>query len=213
MGTGRQPGRRAVFLDRDGVINRNVFNPASGEYEAPLTAAQFRLMPGVPEALRQLQGAGYLLFLVSNQPNYAKRKSSLADLYAIDAELRRELSAMRVELAAAYYCFHHPEGDVPGYSGSCVCRKPSPYFLLRASTEFNVDCERSWMVGDRATDVLCGRAAGVRTVLVNANGAGCGGLAPDHVAADLAAAAGYICGTADGFTCAECLPELQVKAF
>ena len=75
MGTDR---RRAVFLDRDGVINQNVFNPATGEYEAPLIVQDFALVPGVQKALLRLQTAGFLLFLVSNQPNYAKGKSTLS---------------------------------------------------------------------------------------------------------------------------------------
>ena len=185
--------RRAVFLDRDGVINRNVFNPATGEYEAPLTAEDFELLPGVSEALLQVRDAGFLLFLVSNQPNYAKGKSSLAELRAIDTELRRELAAIGVEFAAAYYCLHHPKGAVAGFSGSCACRKPSPYFLLRAQRQFGLNFQQSWMVGDRATDIECGRAAGVRTILIDPSGRGDGQAAPDWITADLASAAEMIC--------------------
>jgi D-glycero-D-manno-heptose 1,7-bisphosphate phosphatase len=186
--------RRAVFLDRDGVINRNVFNPATGEYEAPLTAEDLELLPGVRRGLLQLRDAGFLLFLVSNQPNYAKGKSSLAELRAIDADLRRELARNGIDFAAAYYCLHHPNGDVAGFSGHCACRKPSPYFLLRARREFGLDFEQSWMVGDRATDIECGRAAGVRTILIDSTGRGDGQAAPDWIAVDLAAAAEMICG-------------------
>jgi D-glycero-D-manno-heptose 1,7-bisphosphate phosphatase len=193
MGAGQSPGRRAVFLDRDGVINRNILNPATGEYEAPLTAADFSLLPRVPEALRQLRRAGYLLFLVSNQPNYAKRKSSLADLNAIDREFRRELARMRVKFAGIYYCLHHPDGEVEGYSGPCVCRKPSPDLLLRAIRQFGMDREQSWMVGDRATDIQCGIAAGVRTILVGGSGVDNLNAAPDRIVADLAEAAEFIC--------------------
>jgi D-glycero-D-manno-heptose 1,7-bisphosphate phosphatase len=199
--------RRAVFLDRDGVINRNIFNPATGAYEAPLTVADFALILRADDALRRLRDAGFLLVLVSNQPNYAKGKSTLAELEAMDAALRRELAAMQVEFAAFYYCLHHPDGDVPGYSRPCVCRKPSPYFLLRAAMELGLDLEQSWMVGDRTTDILCGRAAGVRTILIDASGAGCAGVAPDSVAANLAAASQIICEAA-----AERLSELQVKS-
>jgi D-glycero-D-manno-heptose 1,7-bisphosphate phosphatase len=192
MGTGR-----AVFLDRDGVINRNVLNPATGEFEAPFAVEDFALVPGVPQALRRLQAAGFLLFLVSNQPNYAKGKSSRAQIDAIDAELRRQLKAMRVEFAAFYYCLHHPHGVIEGYSGSCACRKPSPYFLFLASRRFGIDLERSWMVGDRETDILCGRLAGARTILIDANSKGRGGVVPDRVATDLAAASEYICEAAE----------------
>jgi D-glycero-D-manno-heptose 1,7-bisphosphate phosphatase len=192
MGKGQSPGRRAVFLDRDGVINRNILNPATGEYEAPLTVRDFSLLPGVPQALRKLRRAGFLLFLVSNQPNYAKRKSTLEDLDAIDREFRQQLAAMRVKFAGIHYCLHHPDGEVEGYSGPCKCRKPSPYFLLRACSEFGLDREQSWMVGDRATDVQCGKAAGVRTILI-ANGTGVTNAASDRMSADLAEAAEFIC--------------------
>jgi D-glycero-D-manno-heptose 1,7-bisphosphate phosphatase len=191
MGT----ARRAVVLDRDGVINRNIFNPATGGYEAPLTVNDFALLPGVRGALQCLRDAEFLLFIVSNQPNYAKRKSSLVELFAIHAALHRELTAINVAFAAVYYCLHHPNGDVPRYLGACACRKPSPYFLLRARREFGLDFEQSWMVGDRAADILCGRAAGVRTILIGATGTAGVQAFPDRIAPDLVAAADIICGT------------------
>lgn len=193
MGAGQSSGRRAVFLDRDGVINRNILNPATGKHEAPLTPLDFSLLPGVPQALRRLRKAGFLLFLVSNQPNYAKRKSSLEDLAAIDAEFRRSLAVMRVDFAGIYYCLHHPDGKVKGYSGPCACRKPSPYFLKYASRKFDLNREQSWMVGDRATDIQCGRSAGVQTILINANRIDSMNAYPDRLASDLAEAAVIIC--------------------
>lgn len=188
-------GKRAVFLDRDGVINRNILNPATGDHEAPLTAADFALAPGARTALQRLQRAGFLLFLVSNQPNHAKGKSSLEDLHAIDGALQKQLANIQVQFAATYYCFHHPNGEVAEYSGSCACRKPSPYFLLRASREFALDPERSWMVGDRATDVLCGQSAGLRTIRITPDGAPRENPIPDMRAPDLASAAEIICGS------------------
>ncbi|HUY80129.1 MAG TPA: HAD-IIIA family hydrolase [Acidobacteriaceae bacterium] len=189
MGADTVYGRRAVFLDRDGVINRNVLNPATGELEAPLTAAEFEVLPGVSKGLRQLQAAGYLLFVVSNQPNYAKGKSTLRELRAVDGAMRDALDAMRVWMAAVYYCLHHPEGGVQGYTGPCACRKPAPYFLFKAAREYGIDLSQSWMVGDRATDVACGRAAGVRTILV---GESAENLKADWVGRDLAEAARHI---------------------
>jgi D-glycero-D-manno-heptose 1,7-bisphosphate phosphatase len=205
--------RRAVFLDRDGVINRNVFNPATREFEAPLTVKDFALLPGVCEALLRLQSAGFLLFLVSNQPNIAKRKSTLEELRAIDEELRRVLKAREMQFAAHSYCLHHPDGEAAGYSGKCACRKPSPYFLLRARREFGVDLGRSWIVGDRATDILCGRAAGVRTILIDTNGAGCGPVSPDRIAADLGAAADIICAASTESAASGWLSKPQVEPF
>ena len=167
MGANRAAPCPAAFLDRDGVINQNVFNPATGSFEAPLTAAEFTLAPGATRALRQLQSAGFLLFVVSNQPNYAKGKSSLEALVAIDQKMRRKLASSGVALSGVYYCLHHPQGVISEYSGPCACRKPSSYFLLRAIRKFHLDAERSWMIGDRETDILCGRSAGVRTILIS----------------------------------------------
>lgn len=184
--------RPAVFLDRDGVINRNIFNPASGSYEAPLTAADFALASGAVRALHQLQSAGFLLFVVSNQPNYAKGKSTLEDLVAIDQKMGRELASSGVALSGVYYCLHHPQGVVPEYSGPCACRKPSPYFLLRAIREFRLDPARSWMIGDRKTDILCGRAAGVRAIFISDSAHDSNA---DFTAANLLAAANQILAT------------------
>jgi D-glycero-D-manno-heptose 1,7-bisphosphate phosphatase len=170
MGVG-DLNRRAVFLDRDGVINRNVLHldqreSAIQEYGAPRTPEEFAFAPSAIEALLRLQQSGYLLFLVSNQPDYAKRKSTIEDLKAVHRLLESELVAAGVIFADFYYCYHHPHGVVPGYSGRCECRKPSPYFLLKAKEEFRLSLEESWMVGDRVADVECGRAAGLRTVRV-----------------------------------------------
>jgi D-glycero-D-manno-heptose 1,7-bisphosphate phosphatase len=154
--------RRAVFLDRDGVLNRNVWNPATNQHESPLTPEQFELLPDVLPALRLLCDAGYLLFLVSNQPNYAKGKASMETLNAIHCRLETALTEAQISFAAFYYCFHHPE-----FTSECICRKPSPYFLLQARDTFGIHLTASWMVGDRATDIECGRAAGTRTIEIS----------------------------------------------
>lgn len=166
MGAHQPTGKRAVFLDRDGVINRNVWNPVSGAYEAPLTADQFELCEGAVSAMRQLRSAGYELFLVSNQPNYAKGKASLETLDAIHAKLTAALAEAEIQLAASYYCLHHPEGMIATHSGPCECRKPSPYFLFKAKEDFGIDLAQSWMVGDRISDIECGRAAGTKTAFI-----------------------------------------------
>src|SRR5271165_714021 len=193
MGTGKPGGRRAVFLDRDGVINRNVLNPATGEYESPLTADDFEFVPGAFDAMRALQAAGFLLFLVSNQPNYAKGKSSLETLGAIHEKLLTGLVSEGIEFAGYYYCLHHPHGTVAGYSGACECRKPSPHFLLRAQEEFDVNLDLSWMIGDRRTDIECGKAAGTKTILIRASETATEiGVQPDGTAPHLSAAARLI---------------------
>lgn len=156
--------RSAVFLDRDGVLNSLVLNPASGRMESPLTPADLSLVDGVIPALQRLQSAGFPLLLVSNQPNYALGKSSLDTLGAIHSKLETELIFAGIRFARFSYCLHHPEGVVPGYSGLCVCRKPSPWFLYRARDDFGFALHDCWMIGDQPSDTQCGRAAGVRTI-------------------------------------------------
>ena len=156
----------AIFLDRDGVINRNVLDTATGEYGAPLTVDRFQLAPKGIEGLLALQRAAFPLFLISNQPNYAKGKSTFEELAAIHRRLQDELDAAGVSFVDFYYCYHHPRGNVTGYSGPCECRKPSPYFLYKAKEEHGVSLEASWIIGDRASDIQCGRAAGLHTIRV-----------------------------------------------
>jgi D-glycero-D-manno-heptose 1,7-bisphosphate phosphatase len=158
--------RQAVFLDRDGVINRNVINAHTGKWESPMTIDDFEMQSDALNALHSLSRAEFLLFLVSNQPNYAKAKSTLETLDNIHQRFVQTLIREDIEFAAFYYCFHHPEGVVADYSGACQCRKPSPFFLFRARDEFCLDMKRSWMIGDRETDIDCGHAAGVRTIRV-----------------------------------------------
>ncbi|HEY6445613.1 MAG TPA: HAD-IIIA family hydrolase [Acidobacteriaceae bacterium] len=163
----KQVSRPAVFLDRDGVLNPLVQNPATGRMESPLTPADLRLAEGIIPALHRLQQAGYPLILVSNQPNYALGKSSLDTLGAIHNKLAAELIFAGVHFARFSYCLHHPRGVVPGYSGLCICRKPSPWFLLRARDDYGFALRDCWMIGDQPTDTQCGRAAGARTIRVD----------------------------------------------
>jgi len=167
------PLDRAVFLDRDGTINRNQYYPDSGEFEGPRSADDFELYPWAIPALTALKQAGYCLLIVSNQPNFAKGKSTLASLAEIQRKLHVELKHSDIDLLDCYYCYHHPKSQVPGYS-ECDCRKPSPKFIFDAAKQYAIDLNRSWMVGDRSTDVECGNRAGLRTIRIE----------PDHPAAD-----------------------------
>ncbi len=179
----------AVFLDRDGVLNELVLNRDTGRLESPLTPKQFQMIDGVLPPLFRLQSAGYALILVSNQPNFALGKSSLDTLGQIHQAMVTELLYAGVHFTRFCYCLHHPKGVTSGYSGLCVCRKPSPWFLLRARDDLSLSLRHSWMVGDQPTDIQCGRAAGVRTIRI---GSGQLAVAPnasaDHRAAHLAQA-------------------------
>lgn len=161
--------KAAVFLDRDGVLNELVLNPATGRMESPLTPADLRMIDGVIPALGRLHQAGFPLVLVSNQPNFALGKSTLDTLGAIHTRLESALTGAGIHFARFSYCLHHPRGVTPGYSGLCVCRKPSPWFLLRARDDFGYSLAHSWMIGDQPTDTQCGRSAGARTIRISSD--------------------------------------------
>ena len=154
--------RRAVFLDRDGVLNRNVFYADTGAWESPRTPAEFALVDGMLPALAMLRDAGFLLFVVSNQPNAVKGKSTADALDAMHSHLTAALAQAGLTFADAFYCTHHPK-----HTGPCVCRKPSPFFLEKAAWDYGLSLDQCWMVGDRVTDMQCGRAAGTRTAWIN----------------------------------------------
>jgi D-glycero-D-manno-heptose 1,7-bisphosphate phosphatase len=180
--------RRAVFLDRDGVLTELVPDPSSGLPESPLRAKDVRLVAGAAAAAGRLRAAGYLLAVVSNQPAAAKGAVPVERLYDVHRHALDLLAAEGVCVDAWRLCLHHPDGVVPSLSGSCDCRKPAPGMLLDAGRELGADMASSWMVGDTDADVEAGRAAGCRTVLIDNSGSAhkrSTVAAPDLRAADL----------------------------
>lgn len=190
--------KKAVFLDRDGVLIDLVVNPLTGEFEPPHTPLELTLIPGSMMALRCLQEAGFLLFLVSNQPDYAKGKVRLEDIRSVHARFAHLLGTEGIRFQEFYYCYHHPSGKIPDYSYDCECRKPKPYFIEKAVREYRLDVTLCWMVGDRDSDIACGKAAGTRTILIEEARSSAyrhGIPAPDYKTANLKDAATIILRT------------------
>ncbi len=158
--------KQAVFLDRDGVINAMVYNTEFGLVDSPANPREFRLLPGVPDAIRLFNQLGYLVVVISNQPGIAKGKFTPALLEAMTHRMRSELAAQGARLDAIYYCFHHPEGVIKPYRQVCDCRKPKPGLLLRASQELDIALDQSYFIGDGITDIQAGQAAGTTNILV-----------------------------------------------
>jgi D-glycero-D-manno-heptose 1,7-bisphosphate phosphatase len=158
--------RPAVFLDRDGVLVEEVFYPETGEWEAPLRAEDVRLIRGAAAAARRLSKAGYALVLISNQAAFAKGKTSLRALWLAHERFLSLMAEERVTLDAVFYSYSHPDGVVQHFSGPSLDRKPGPYNVFIAAAQFDLGLPESWMVGDRATDIECGRAAGVPAILI-----------------------------------------------
>ena len=160
----------AVFVDRDGVLNHLVMDPTSGFAESPLRTADVAIVAGAGSAIARLRAAGWLVVCVTNQPAAAKGSVDLSTLQEIHERVRSLLATEGGHFDGERICLHHPKGIVAELSGVCKCRKPEPGMLLDSATEYGIDLSRSWMIGDTDADVNAGRAAGVRTVLVNAYG-------------------------------------------
>jgi len=158
--------RPAIFLDRDGVINKEI-NLLS-------KIDDFELLPGVSGAIKKLNESGYLCVVVTNQPVIARNLVDFNELQAIHNKMEWLLGHDHCFLDAIYFCPHHPDKgypeERPAYKIDCDCRKPKPGMILLAACDLNIDLTRSYIVGDRESDIRAGINAGVSTVLVKTNG-------------------------------------------
>lgn len=170
--------RRAVFLDRDGVINRAVVD--GGRPYPPKSLDELEILPGVAQALAEFRRNGFLNLVATNQPDVATGKTSRALVDAIHERLKAELA---IDAIYACFCVEGPD---------CDCYKPKPGMLLRAAAEWKVDCAQSFMVGDRWRDVGAGRAANCRTIFIDYGYQERRPDGPDHIVKSLTEAAPII---------------------
>jgi D-glycero-D-manno-heptose 1,7-bisphosphate phosphatase len=174
---------KAVFLDRDGVLNQSIVR--DGVPHPPAGLDELAIYPDAAAALRRLKGAGYLLIVVTNQPDIARGTETRAAVDAINAALGEALP-----IDGFVVCAHDD-------AANCPCRKPKPGMVLEAAARYAVDLQRSFLIGDRWRDIDCGAAAGVRTVLIERGyGERAPEHAPDYTAESLGGAAEWILGRA-----------------
>ncbi len=145
--------KRAIFLDRDGVINKEVNHLSN--------PAQFEFIPGSIEALKILKQKGFLLIVITNQAGIARGLFSEEILGQIHNKMKGILNQNGIILDDIFYCPHHPD-----FTGACDCRKPKPGLILKAQRQYNIDLQTSYMVGDTLSDIETGHAANCKTVLV-----------------------------------------------
>lgn len=154
--------QKAVFLDRDGTINRYVGFLRNID--------DFELLPGVAEAIRQINERGYLAVVATNQPVIARGEVTVDQLREIHNKMETLLGNEGAYLDAIYFCPHHPDKGFPNevaeLKRECDCRKPKPGMLLKAAKDLNIDLQQSWMVGDGKNDIEAGKDAGCRTALI-----------------------------------------------
>ena len=182
------PGKRmGVLLDRDGVIAEQVHHLHRKD--------ELRLIPGAAQAIRALNDLFLPVVIITNQAVVARGLCTEAELDEIHSELRRKLKDQGAEVDAVYFCPHHENASLPQYRRACPDRKPGPGMFLKAAADFDLDLSRSFAVGDRTVDIMAGRDAGCRTILVRTGYAGedriCN-VSPDFTVADISEAVGVI---------------------
>jgi len=170
--------KRAVFLDRDGVLNRAYVR--NGSSHPPASVAQLELLPGVQEACAALRAAGFLLIVATNQPDVARGTQTREAVEAIHQAI-----AAQISLDEFRVCYHSDDDG-------CECRKPQPGMLRAAAAERGIDLGESYMVGDRWRDMLAGASAGCKTVLIEYGYSEAARCSPDHRAQSLREAAAWI---------------------
>lgn len=161
-GKNLQNKQKAIFLDRDGTINKYVgFLRNINEFE---------LLDGAADAIKKINASGYLAIVITNQPVIARGEVSFKELERIHNKMETLLGKKGAYLDAIYFCPHHPhkgyEGERPELKFDCDCRKPKPGMLLKAAQDFNIDLAQSWMIGDGENDIRAGQNAGCQTAFI-----------------------------------------------
>jgi D-glycero-D-manno-heptose 1,7-bisphosphate phosphatase len=188
----------AVFIDRDGTINEQMgyVNHVS----------RFRILPRVPQAIRMLNRHGFLVFVVSNQSGVARGYYPLDLVSILHRLLVTRIREKKAVIDGIFFCPHHPEGSVPEFSRDCDCRKPKTGLIEQACRSFEIDLQRSFVIGDMCTDIEMAHRAGVPGILVK-TGYGLGEIEytlprktvkPAHIAEDLLGAVRWILDQGDG---------------
>lgn len=182
--------RKAIFIDKDGTLVRNV--PYNADPDKIILEA------GALKGLRLLQMKGYTLVVISNQAGIAHGYFKEEEMQTVVSKVELLLAEGGVQLDGFYYCPHHPAGKIKAYAIACNCRKPLPGMILQAAADLDLSLSDSWMIGDILHDVEAGNRAGCRSVLIN-NGNETEwemnkDRRPDHIAKDLSEAAQLIAG-------------------
>ena len=146
---------KAVFLDRDGVINKN-----KDDYVKNID--ELELLPNIEKSIKELNKKKFLVIIITNQSAINRGLTSLTNVKMIHRKIQKYLNENDAHFDDVYFCPHTPNEN-------CFCRKPNPGLLLQAIQEHNIDSKRSWMIGDRDSDILSGKKAGCNTFLIKSN--------------------------------------------
>jgi D-glycero-D-manno-heptose 1,7-bisphosphate phosphatase len=157
---------KAIFLDRDGVINKLVYQKDEGIIDTPFSESQFEVIESVPAAILKLRKAGYKIIIVSNQPGIAKGYFTVKTFNRIRAKMRAILEKRKAMTDDEFYCLHHPAAKNPRYRKRCSCRKPGIGLIKKAVKAHNIDIKNSYFIGDGVVDLQAAKKAGCKSIFV-----------------------------------------------
>ena len=147
--------KKAIFLDRDGVLNKEINNLFKKE--------NVEILPKVKETLKKLKEKGYLLIVITNQPVIARGLIGEKGIKELNKYINLKLDDL---IDKFYVCPHHPHANLKEYRKQCDCRKPLPGMILHGAKEFDIDLNQSYVIGDRISDIIAGKKAGCKTILL-----------------------------------------------
>lgn len=160
---------KAVFFDRDGIIIKLIYNPDEVIVQTVKVPEQIEFIDGIGGLLKHTKEKGYLNIIASNQAGVGLEKISEENFEKVKTEMTSKLTGMGGVIDGQYYCFHFPTALIEKYRLECDCRKPKPGMLMQAAKDLDIDLNESWMIGDGINDVIAGKKAGCRTILLENN--------------------------------------------
>lgn len=157
---------KAVFIDRDGVINDMIYFQEHGFVDSPFKPSQLKIISSVPKALSLLKSLGFKIIVVSNQPGIAKKHYTKKTFELIQKKMHKVLNKHQVFLDDEFYCFHHPTAKIRKYRKICNCRKPKTGMIQEAAIKHNIDLRRSYIIGDGTVDMEMAKKIKCKSIFV-----------------------------------------------
>ena len=157
---------KAVFIDRDGVINEMVYFQERGFVDSPFKPSQFVIIRGIPKALSLLKSLGYKTIIISNQPGIAKKHLTMQAFESIQKKMHKELKRYNAFIDDEFYCFHHPDSKIKKYRKICNCRKPKTQMIKDAVNKHNINIKKSYVIGDGIVDMEMAKKIKCKSIFV-----------------------------------------------
>lgn len=155
---------KAIFFDRDGVINKEIFRDNLKKWTAPHSVDEIEFNKNIINVLKKIKKKKFLIFIISNQPDYALGLTSLKNLKNVHNKINTALFQKSILIKEYFYSFRHKKSIKKNLGPPCFDKKPSPFFINKAIKKYNLDLINSWIIGDRQTDIDCGKRAGIKTI-------------------------------------------------